>query len=335
MTDQRDLKKLVRARMAQTGEAYTTAKAAVVLGADTAVADYAQPIQLPLPTEPVEAVILKVANTAARIHIPGEAGQINFRTTDLHRLVPGHVATLRLTKRWHARHDNAVGSVLGTRIDLAAWGLPPLPLTENGLEDFTGYEPWAEGDPCFDVLSRATSRPRIAYEMDPIAWDAVAARTGDYDDVPTIEAVELREAGDPTAARRLLMQVLLTDLRCIDAHVGLGNMAFDHSPDRAFEHYEIARRIGELSIGDGFDGVLLWGDMNNRPFLRALFGLGLVAWRRERFDEATALFERILMLNPPDNQGARGCLMDVRAGERWIPEPKVQRPPRSALSAPT
>ena len=48
-----------------------------------------------------------------------------------------------------------------------------------------------------------------------------------------------------------------------------------------------------------------------------MHGFGLCLWRLGREDEAVALFERMLWLNPTDNQGGRFLLFEVRAGERW------------------
>jgi hypothetical protein len=41
----------------------------------------------------------------------------------------------------------------------------------------------------------------------------------------------------------------------------------------------------ELSLGEKFEGVLPWGMIDNRPFLRCLSGLGLCLWRLERFED--------------------------------------------------
>lgn len=113
------------------------------------------------------------------------------------------------------------------------------------------------------------------------------------------------------------MQTLGADLRCIDAHAHLGNLEFDRWPERAVVHYELGIRIGELSLPAGFDGLLVWGRIYNRPFLRCLHGYGLCLWRLGRVAEAERVFERILSLNPNDNQGARFCWDDVRQGRRW------------------
>jgi hypothetical protein len=118
-------------------------------------------------------------------------------------------------------------------------------------------------------------------------------------------------------ARELLMDTLARDLRCIDAHAHLGNHVFQRSPERAILHYEIGMRIAELSLPPGFDGCLAWGSIYNRPYLRCLHGYGLCLWRLCRLSEATQVFERILSLNPTDNQGVRFCLYDMQHGRSW------------------
>jgi hypothetical protein len=75
--------------------------------------------------------------------------------------------------------------------------------------------------------------------------------------------------------------------------------------------------IGALSLGTSFDGVLPWGHIDNRPFLRCLNGTGLCAWRLGDRRSAVAVFEKMLWLNPGDNQGARFNLAAVEAGKTW------------------
>lgn len=75
--------------------------------------------------------------------------------------------------------------------------------------------------------------------------------------------------------------------------------------------------IGAFSLGRKFDGVLAWGLIDNRPFLRCMLGVGLCAWRFGNTREAAAVFRKMLWLNPSDNQGARFNLAAVEAGKRW------------------
>ena len=81
--------------------------------------------------------------------------------------------------------------------------------------------------------------------------------------------------------------------------------------------YEAGLRIGDLSLGDNFDGLLPWGHIDNRPFLRCMHGFGLCLWRLYRFEEAERVFDRMLWLNPSDNQGVRLLIDAVRARTAW------------------
>ena len=72
-----------------------------------------------------------------------------------------------------------------------------------------------------------------------------------------------------------------------------------------------------MSLPPGFNGVLAWGHIDNRPFLRCMHGYGLCLWRLGRFDEAWQIFDRMLWLNPSDNQGIRFLIDDIRAKRTW------------------
>ena len=138
----------------------------------------------------------------------------------------------------------------------------------------------------------------------------------DIDSDPILKANNMMEAGDRAGAHQILMEVCLEDLRCLDAHAHLGLFAFDR-PQHAIRHYEVGVRIGELSLGPDFDGLLPWGHTDNRPFLRCLHGYGLCLWRLKRFEEAERVFDQLLWLNPSDNQGVRFLLEDIRARSPW------------------
>ena len=134
---------------------------------------------------------------------------------------------------------------------------------------------------------------------------------------PITESNDRKDSGDVEGAYRILMDLCQTDLRCLDAHAHLGNLAFDRWPKDAIRHYEAGFRIGELSLGQGFDGLLPWGWIDNRPFLRCMNGFGLCLWRLGRFEEAERIFDRTLWLNPSDNQGVRFLIDGVRAKVTW------------------
>ncbi len=100
---------------------------------------------------------------------------------------------------------------------------------------------------------------------------------------------------------------------------------FQHRPKEAIRRYEADVRIGELSLSSTFDGVLPWGLIDNRPFLRCLHGFGLCLWRLGRFEEAAGIFDRMRWLNPSDNQGVRFLVDDVRSRKPWRDDPDERR----------
>jgi hypothetical protein len=317
MTAHRDLKQIIRERQEKTGESYTAARAHVMRVRAEQMGLEATAAPPSGAAESLEAVVLKVVNRSARVRILGEEGQVTFRSMDAWSMVPGQVATLVVKKRWTFKgHAYASGRFEDARIDVAKLGLEPLPISGGESDDLrSSYEPYRRPDPYAPLWRKLTAKPRAAFEMNPITWGAFPGE--DPENEPTLRAVELSAAGDVDGARDLLMDTLLRDLRCLDAHAHLGNLEFDHSPNRALVHYEIGLRIGELSLPAGFDGVLPWGRLYNRPFLRCLNGYGLALWRLGRLVEAQQAFERNLSLNPNDNQGVRFCWEDVRRGRTW------------------
>ena len=314
MTAQRQLKSIIRDRQARTGESYTAARVHVMR-------DRATLLGLPVDgAARADAVVLRVNDRSARVRILGEEQPIMFRSRDAGTVAPGRVVTLVIERRWSWRgHPCASGAMEHARIDVGRLGLVPLPLTGGELWDGAEEdEAFAEPDPFAPRWRELTAEPRRAYRFDPIAWGALAGQNPE--DNLVCDAAELAEAGDPAGARELLMEVLTADLRCLDAHAHLGNLEFKWSPARALVHYELGTRIGELSLpggATGFDGLLPWGVIHNRPYLRCLYGAGLCLWRLGRLPEAEAVFARVLELNPDDNQGARFCWADVREGRTW------------------
>ncbi len=137
----------------------------------------------------------------------------------------------------------------------------------------------------------------------------------DVDSDSICESNDLKDAGDPVAAGQILMELCQADLRCLDAHAHLGD--FDSRAKVAIRQYEVGARICELSLGPDFDGLMPWGDIDDRPFLRCMHGFGLCLRRLERFEEAERVFERMLRLNPSDNQGVRFLIDGVGARTVW------------------
>jgi len=327
MTAHRDLKRIIRERQRKTLESYTAARAHVLRGRAALLGLATEPSPTTGPRR-VDAVVLKVNRQSARVRILGEEAPVTFRSGEVCAVVPAHLVTLVVERRWTWRGDAyASGRIESPRIDIPKLGLEPLALDGGELEDVGSYsEPYRDPDPYAPLWNTLTARPRPSFEFDGIAWEAFPGL--DADENPTCAAAELADAGDHEGARELLMEALGADLRCIDAHAHLGNLVFDRSRERALIHYEIGMRIGELSLPTGFDGLLVWGRIYNRPFLRCLHGYGLCLWRLGKPGAAQRVFQRLLSLNPNDNQGVRFCWNDVRHGRRWEEMPEREEEPR-------
>jgi hypothetical protein len=229
--------------------------------------------------------------------------------------VPGEILRIKVGEDWTERGSLSSPEIESARIDARALGLTPLRLKECGIWNPID-EYWGEaGEPIAGWARPIIAKgPRPAFEMEQV----LPGYTFDDPDCDPIGVSnDLRESGNIAGAYKALMDLCEADLRCLDAHAHLGNLAFEKSAREAIGHYEVGLGIGELSLPEGFDGVLPWGWIDNRPFLRSMHGFGLCLWRLGRFTEASRIFKRMLWLNPTDNQGVRLLISDVRAKRSW------------------
>lgn len=193
---------------------------------------------------------------------------------------------------------------------------PPLHLTAHGQWD-PAVDYWREPDQPLHPLEAAVlaAGPRGCFEMEQVL---PGADPDDWDDDPIIAAADLHRVGDDRAARRLLEAVLAHDDRCIDAWGHLGLIAFDgKGPAAARGFYERGVAVAEASFPEAFNGVLPWGMIDNRPFLRCLHGLALCSWRQRRWDEAESAFVARVWLDPYGCAAELSCLAAVRRRQRW------------------
>ena len=191
----------------------------------------------------------------------------------------------------------------------------PLQLFDRGWL-VPGGEYWGEVDDAVPVplVEVAAGGRRRSFEFEQLLPG------GDDPDPrdPIEEAIALRDAGQPRRAVDLLEGLVEWDSRCLDAYAHLGLLAFDRGdPGSALTHYAAGVCVAERSLPEDFGGVIGWGWVDNRPFLRCLHGLTLSAWRLELHDEAEELCWALLWLNPGDRLGAAELLPKIVARQSW------------------
>jgi hypothetical protein len=279
--------------------------------------------QLDIPLgEPVELAVWAVKKAGIRCKMIPSQLPVTFRM--VRHEVEGEIITVIPSKVWQFKNTvYMTGTTKGRRLDATVLGLMPLKLEEQGLfEPDKETDLVEEGDPFAKYyLPIMAYGPRREYEMEQII---PFEDPEDWDSDPITQAADAFERDDKQAAYQMMEEVLAEDLRCIDAHAHLGNWEFnvsdshfDFREEKARRHYEAGLRIAELGFGCNFHDLLPWGHINNRPYLRCLHGYGLCLWRTGKTEAAREVFERMLWLNPWDNQGARFLLADIDAGKSW------------------
>ncbi len=182
----------------------------------------------------------------------------------------------------------------------------------NAVDEYWG-EPGDPIDPLCQTIIAAG--PRSCFEMEQVI---PGVDEDDWDSDPIIEAADLHHAGFHRDAIRILEDALAIDNRCIDAWGHLGLIAFNtRGPGPAAELYQTGIVVAEASLPADFGGVLPWGRIDNRPFLRCLHGLALCAWRQRRWDDAEAMFTARVWIDPSGSLSDLACLEPVRARQRW------------------
>jgi hypothetical protein len=247
--------------------------------------------------EPVDLLVLACKSNALRCRLLGSAREVTLRTA-VRDEIAGSIITVTPKKQWtHARHPYLSGDVSAVRIDASVLGLEPLALhLEDAPHDTAGRDAAGSG--------------RLTYRLE-------ATPAGDDGTELLLEAQDCVDARDYAEADELLHKVLALDLRHLDAHAMLGERNLSSWATLALHHFELGVAIGSLSVGEDFDGLLPWGFVENRPFLRCLHGLSRALLRCDRREDAAAALRRLLRLDPADPLGARATLAAIEPGKTW------------------
>lgn len=277
-------------------------------------------LDIPLGT-PVELAVLSVKQVAIRCKHIATGLPLTYRNVGFE--TEGEIITVLLSKVWQFKNTvYLAGETIDNRIDVTALNLVPLKLNEKGLFDPDKEGLFKEEDPYAKYyLPIVAFGPRKKNELERvIPFD----NPDEFEDDPIISLENAIESGDKTTADQILGEVLVEDLRCIDAHARLGNLELDTSTTlssssikKAIRHFEIGVKITELSFGPNFNNLLPWYYLNNRSYLRCLYGYGECLYRLQENEDARKVFEKLLWLNPDDHQGVRALIAAIDAASSW------------------
>ncbi len=119
------------------------------------------------------------------------------------------------------------------------------------------------------------------------------------------EGMEYSWSGQAKKAFQTYRRALEIHPGHVDAHVHIGNFLTRLSSfDEARESYTAAveegrRQLGEIEPGNA------WLDIDTRPFMRGLHGLGLVLEKQRKWSQALECYLELLEIDPDDHIGIR------------------------------
>ncbi len=164
-----------------------------------------------------------------------------------------------------------------------------------------------------DLITRGDLDALLASLNGPSATDGLSDAEADARNEAQQLAFDAMEAATEAQARKLAKRALAKDPDCVDALVVLAGIESD-SPRKMIEGLQNAVAAGERSLGANFtreNKGHFWGLIETRPYMRALEQLANLL-RAEGFKlDAIKHYEKILALNPNDNQGVRDPLLGL------------------------
>jgi len=126
-------------------------------------------------------------------------------------------------------------------------------------------------------------------------------------------AYEAMEADDLFEALRLVAEAQKLDPDCTDAQRLMVSLA-PMEPESSIKLMRIVVDKAERNLGEAFfaeNTGHFWGVFSTRPYMRAIEALGDLLTNADRLEDAIAVYERMLELNPNDNQGVRNRLLGL------------------------
>jgi len=113
-----------------------------------------------------------------------------------------------------------------------------------------------------------------------------------------------RRLRSPERKSAHLLKAIEQDAECVLARIELADADYQSARwNEARRGYqEVAEREERRWRGETPEW---WEDIETRPYMRALYGRAMTEWQQGRFAETAKDLEKLLKLNPRDNQGVR------------------------------
>jgi tetratricopeptide (TPR) repeat protein len=158
-----------------------------------------------------------------------------------------------------------------------------------------------------DSIARLVISERLPPSPTPKEPSLVTTTATSFESADAIfdEGMEYWWEGDRRSALEFFRRAIELVPQHADAHNHLGIASLDARKLKAAErHFRAAIAGGEQRIER--DGSRVpWAIVENRPYLRGLGNLALVLAEQRKWPEVLAIHQRMLDLNPNDNQGVR------------------------------
>lgn len=158
-----------------------------------------------------------------------------------------------------------------------------------------------------DSIARLITPNRLASTPSPKSPPMLPTASASFESADHVfeEGMEYWWEGDRRTALEYFRRALELDPQHADAHNHLGIARLDaRKLKEAEEHFRAAVDGGAQRIEHN-GAEIPWAIIENRPYLRALGNLALALEEQRKWPEALAIHQRILKLNPNDNQGVR------------------------------
>lgn len=147
----------------------------------------------------------------------------------------------------------------------------------------------------------------------PSAYDRLSDKEADAKDEAQQIAFDAMEAENEMQARKLAKRALKLDPNCVDALLVMNDLAARTSREM-IEGLQKAVAAGERTLGAEFiknHKGRFWLLLETRPYMRALECLGRALLNQGIRCDAIGIYEKMLELNPNDNQGVRDPLLGL------------------------